>query len=236
MPFPQPPAAAPARSWASAPAPVRTIDPPLHPEPVTRPAPPRPAKAAAAPAAAAAAPAAPATVTPPAPGRRGDVLPSVTVIDRIPIPEPGPEARDRARLARARPAGFWVRFVALLVDSSLIAVAGVGVSMASLVLPGSAAIKIPVIYGFVTGLSLAYLLVFWAIRGATPGKMVMGLAVVAADTKIGSGIGWGPAILRALGYVASSVIFGIGFLLVAFTSQKQGLHDLIAGTRVLRLR
>jgi uncharacterized RDD family membrane protein YckC len=53
---------------------------------------------------------------------------------------------------------------------------------------------------------------------------------------VAEGLGWGTAIVRALGYMVSGALLGIGFLLVLFTSQKQGLHDLIAGTRVVRMR
>ena len=50
----------------------------------------------------------------------------------------------------------------------------------------------------------------------------------------GPGLGWGPALLRLVGHLVCSLTFGLGYLLVAFTAQKQGLHDLIAKTRVVR--
>jgi uncharacterized RDD family membrane protein YckC len=164
------------------------------------------------------------------------VLGSVTAIDRIPIPEPSLETVEASRLARARPAGFWVRLVAALVDAALLGIVSVAVGALGFFAPLPAGQKMTLVYGLVTGLGLAYPTIFWAVRGATPGKILLGIGVVVAGSTPGSGIGWGPAILRALGYVASTLLFGIGFLLVAFTSQKQGLHDLIAGSRVLRLR
>ena len=75
-----------------------------------------------------------------------------------------------------------------------------------------------------------------ATKGTTLGKKLMGLAIVTDSTRPGQGLGWGKAFLRLLGYFVSSLAFSIGYLLVAFTSKKQGLHDLIAGTYVVRTR
>lgn len=41
--------------------------------------------------------------------------------------------------------------------------------------------------------------------------------------------------MRFVGYLVNSFTMGIGYLLIAFTSKKQGLHDLIAKTYVGRL-
>jgi len=187
-------------------APPRPVDPPLH------------AEAA------------------PEPPRRERVLSSITGIEAMPIPDANGGALEEARLARARPAGILVRLVAALVDMALVAFGGVALGALGLLLPLAPGQKMAVVYGLVTGLGLIYPMIFWAIRGATPGKMLLGLSVVVAGRKPGTGIGFGPALMRALGYVASGALFGIGFVLIAFTSQRQGLHDLIAGTRVLRLR
>ena len=70
------------------------------------------------------------------------------------------------------------------------------------------------------------------IQGKTPGKMVMGVEIVKTD---GSPIGFGRAILRYVGYIISSIILFIGFLMIAFDSKKQGLHDKIAGTCVIKI-
>lgn len=52
----------------------------------------------------------------------------------------------------------------------------------------------------------------------------------------GESLELGPAVLRYLGYFASTLLLGIGYLMVAFTPQKRGLHDYIAGTVVVRAR
>jgi len=49
----------------------------------------------------------------------------------------------------------------------------------------------------------------------------------------GSRIGFGRALLRWLGSVLNGMTLGLGFLVVAFRADKRGLHDLIAGTKVV---
>jgi uncharacterized RDD family membrane protein YckC len=66
---------------------------------------------------------------------------------------------------------------------------------------------------------------------ATPGKMVFGLRVTTLE---GEQIGFGRATGRFFGKIVSSIIIYIGFLMVAFTERKQGLHDMMASTLVVR--
>ena len=80
------------------------------------------------------------------------------------------------------------------------------------------------------GLGAAYYAVFWGLSGATPGKRMLGLAVATEDGA--TPIGMSRATLRILGYCASSLLLGIGFLMIAFGGTA--LHDRIAGTRVVR--
>jgi uncharacterized RDD family membrane protein YckC len=90
---------------------------------------------------------------------------------------------------------------------------------------------------FVT--SIASFLVYWLYFAgfessnlqATPGKSVMGIIVTDVD---GDQASFGLATGRALGKYLSSLILYIGYLMIAFTKKKQGLHDKIAGTLVIR--
>ena len=82
--------------------------------------------------------------------------------------------------------------------------------------------------------SLGYILWFWANRGATPGKKMLGLRIVREDGE--EPLGWGTAFMRLVGYMVSGFILYIGFLMIAFNPEKQGLHDKIAKTRVLKVR
>jgi uncharacterized RDD family membrane protein YckC len=75
-----------------------------------------------------------------------------------------------------------------------------------------------------------YHIYFWGVRGATPGKELLDLRV---ETEGGaSPIGLGRAALRLLGYLLSAASFGVGFLMIALGDG--GLHDRVAGTRVVR--
>ncbi len=72
----------------------------------------------------------------------------------------------------------------------------------------------------------------WSLWGTTPGKALFGLQVCGRNGR--PGIPPGQALLRLLGYSAGVLSLGIGFLMVAFTDGKRGLHDVIAGTFVGR--
>jgi uncharacterized RDD family membrane protein YckC len=75
-----------------------------------------------------------------------------------------------------------------------------------------------------------YYVYYWGVRGATPGKALFGLAVEAEDGSYP--VGMGRAAARALGYLLSGFVLGIGFAMIL--SGGRGLHDHIAGTRVVR--
>jgi uncharacterized RDD family membrane protein YckC len=79
-------------------------------------------------------------------------------------------------------------------------------------------------------LGVLYHVYFWSVKGATPGKELLDLRVVAEDGR--SPIPLGSAVRRALGYLLGVASLGIGFLMVAFSGR--GLHDRIAGTRVVK--
>jgi uncharacterized RDD family membrane protein YckC len=70
------------------------------------------------------------------------------------------------------------------------------------------------------------------LTGLTAGKWATGLRIRRAN---GRGIGIGRAFLRHfVGYPVSFLTLGFGFLAAAFNSRGRGLHDLIAGTIVVR--
>jgi uncharacterized RDD family membrane protein YckC len=83
---------------------------------------------------------------------------------------------------------------------------------------------------FALALGAAYFVWGWGVLGATPGKALLGLRVESDDGR--SPIGAGRAFVRLLGYAASALPVGLGFVLIPFTGD--GLHDKIAGTRVVR--
>ena len=73
---------------------------------------------------------------------------------------------------------------------------------------------------------------FWVYKSATPGKMVVSAEIV--DEKSLGKPSTGQLIVRYIGYYISSFILGLGFLWVAFDKRKQGWHDKIAGTLVVK--
>jgi len=81
-------------------------------------------------------------------------------------------------------------------------------------------------------IGVAYFVAFWVWRGQTPGKMALSIKLIRTD---GSKVTLGAALLRYLGYIVSSVIFFIGFIWIAFDSRKQGLHDKMADTYVVKI-
>lgn len=75
---------------------------------------------------------------------------------------------------------------------------------------------------------------FWLKKQATPGKMVVAARVV--DAKTGKTLTVGQAVGRYLGYIVATIPFGLGLLWVIFDRRKQGWHDKMAGTVVVRPR
>jgi uncharacterized RDD family membrane protein YckC len=72
------------------------------------------------------------------------------------------------------------------------------------------------------------------LAGVSAGKWATGLRILRDD---GSEIGIGRAFLRHfVGYPVSFITLGLGFVVAAFNSRGRGLHDLIAGTIVVRDR
>lgn len=137
--------------------------------------------------------------------------------------------------------GFWRRFLAVVLDGIITSIIYFPIQM------GLTAIWGPlVIRPTAPGLAVSFLGMTWLIslaigatyetyfisqKGATPGKMVLGLKVVTA--------GGGPvSVSRALGRyfakILSGIILCIGYIMAAFDSEKRALHDHICNTRVIR--
>ncbi len=138
-------------------------------------------------------------------------------------------------------AGFWMRVVATFIDAfivfvlqfllgSLLAVAGVVSSGGAEGAAGNIAVLVQ-LFGF--ALSFAYYVFFTGYCGQTPGKMALRIKVIRRD---GSQLSYARAAFREIpAKFISGIIFGIGYLMVAFDEQKQGLHDRMADTYVIKL-
>lgn len=75
---------------------------------------------------------------------------------------------------------------------------------------------------------------FWRAKQATPGKMVVGARVVDANT--GQTLSMSQCLLRYLGYFVSAAVVLLGYIWVAFDDRRQGWHDKMAGSVVVRSR
>jgi len=72
---------------------------------------------------------------------------------------------------------------------------------------------------------------FWVYRSATPGKMLLKMEIVDANT-LGKPTKW-QYIIRYLGYIPAAIPVGLGFLWIALNKKRQGWHDKMAGTVVV---
>ncbi|OFZ17238.1 MAG: hypothetical protein A2X86_01955 [Bdellovibrionales bacterium GWA2_49_15] len=136
-------------------------------------------------------------------------------------------------------AGFWIRAVALLIDCVAFMVI---VSLGSYLLFGNTADPAimnenPLIFllnmFFQILCSILYFGILQASMLGTPGKRIMGLRIVAADLTPAS---FGQCIGRYFASWLSSMILGLGYFWVGFTDKKQGWHDKIAGTCVVKAK
>lgn len=131
-------------------------------------------------------------------------------------------------------AGFWIRLVAFLVDEVLLNVASTIIRYAAgLGLPWGQATPLDAFNVIGLLLDLAYYGGFWTWRGQTPGLMLVGIKIVKTD---GSPLGLGDSLIRYVGYIVSGITLGLGFLWIAFDRRKQGFHDKIASTYVVKQR
>jgi uncharacterized RDD family membrane protein YckC len=88
--------------------------------------------------------------------------------------------------------------------------------------------------GIWVGMWWAYFVLGWGLCSATPGKWVAGLRIT--DHRGRCPINVSRALLRRAAYCVSSVTLGLGHLLIAVRRDHRALHDILAGTRVMRAR
>ena len=133
-------------------------------------------------------------------------------------------------------AGFWIRVWAALIDTFLVVL-----------------ITTPILgalYGWEYGwqaseapfrptefliswiLPALAVILFWRYRAATPGKMVIGARIV--DAKTGEAPSVAQLVGRYLAYFVSTTPLCLGLIWVGFDRRKQGWHDKLAGTVVIR--
>ncbi len=132
--------------------------------------------------------------------------------------------------------GFWMRFAASIIDSILIML--LVYPLMAIIFGWDNVIAGNVNPGVSLLLELALpavaVIVFWIYRSATPGKMVVGAQIVDANT-LGKP-STGKLIGRYFAYYVSTIPLLLGFVWIAFDKRKQGWHDKLAGTLVIKRR
>jgi uncharacterized RDD family membrane protein YckC len=150
-------------------------------------------------------------------------------------------------------AGFWIRFLARLIDGILLGIVnaiiriplaimlgvgfGGGVGLGRF---GGGALFAPAALGLIgisvlisIALGVIYEVYFVSTRGGTLGKLALGLKIVRAD---GSPVSAGLALGRYFAQWLSGAILLIGYIMAGFDSEKRALHDHICQTRVIYSR
>lgn len=134
-------------------------------------------------------------------------------------------------------AGFWSRTGATIIDTILlmlitapllISIYGTDYFTSEEIIAGSWDFLISwVLPAFAT-------IIFWIYRAATPGKMAIKAKILDANT--GNTASTGQLIGRYLAYFVSILTLGLGLFWVAFDKRKQGWHDKLAGTVVVKTK
>lgn len=133
-------------------------------------------------------------------------------------------------------AGFWIRVLASLVDTLLVAMITVPILLA---LYGPEYFDSDELFAGPADVLVSWVLpaiaiiLFWIYRQATPGKMWLRCRIVDAGT--GNPPSRRQCVGRYLGYFVSTIPLGLGLLWVAYDERKQGWHDKLAGTLVIRV-
>lgn len=152
-------------------------------------------------------------------------------------------------------AGFWMRFVAYLIDGLIIgtiqfvaimpflAILGIGAADNIQEMESMDEAEAMSMVGGMMAMGFTFQIVFFVIatlyfailesssKQATVGKMVLGLQVTDVN---GNKLDFVKALVRNLCKFISSAILMIGYIMAGFTEKKQALHDIIANTLVVK--
>ena len=159
-------------------------------------------------------------------------------------------------------AGFWIRFAAYLIDLIPLTIVSILIMLPILNEMGTVFADMPELprrptaaqfeawereytqriaplmarmyttSGLLQLVSVVYYVGFWAWRGQTPGMIALGLRILKESD--GTKPGLGRSILRYVGFFISMLVLFIGLIWAAFDPRKQGWHDKIAGTVVVK--
>ena len=176
---------------------------------------------------------------------RDAILAAAFPLTLIRVMSKDPYSPPTASLTRKRPVvrqrhdfvGFLPRVVAMFLDSMLFGAAYValyfvlGTSLLDMQNPDEVSGPMTLFFYIAPA---AVVLAFWMTKGATPGKMFMGIKVV--DFKTGGTASFGKCLVRYACYFVSSMPLCLGYFWVLWGKDKRAWHDLISGTAVVRAR
>ncbi len=144
-----------------------------------------------------------------------------------------PDTGEAAAVERY--AGFWIRVVAALIDTALLLIITVPILLTvygRAYLDSDKWVEGPLDFLLTWVLPAIAVIVFWMYKQATPGKMAVKTRIVDAAT--GGRPTTGQFIGRYFAYYLSILPLFLGLIWVAFDRRKQGFHDKLAGTVVVR--
>jgi uncharacterized RDD family membrane protein YckC len=144
-------------------------------------------------------------------------------------------------------AGFWIRMLAFIIDNIWVAflivpVIRYSISETSINLQdydlqdaqqlGELLNRLLIQFSVDALLIGVIFILFWIVKSATPGKMVLGCSIVDAHT-LGKASNR-QNVIRYIGYYISLIPLGLGFIWIAFDPRKQAWHDKLANTVVIK--
>jgi uncharacterized RDD family membrane protein YckC len=170
----------------------------------------------------------------------------VAMVNAPPPPSWSGQQQVAAPESLGPPAGFWIRFVAYIVDAfilviALVVIGGVIIGLAVAIGgTGGKDSEVAIGAGVVLAL-LTYVVIGWLYEafltsgphGATLGKQAVGVRIVCADgAPLSFGRATGRHFLKV--FVTPMIPLAIGYLMAGFTARKRALHDIMADTFVIK--
>jgi uncharacterized RDD family membrane protein YckC len=164
-------------------------------------------------------------------------------------PPPPPAAPCAPQYAAPAPtasayAGFWIRLLAYVIDYIIVGVVTFALIKATGVItvlcpvgvtnvsdPSCGPTQISPLFYVILLVPILYDVLLWSV-GGTLGQRALGMRVVNAAT--GGNLGLGRSLLRFVGIIIATIPIYIGLIWVGFDARKQGWHDKIAGSFVVR--
>jgi len=140
------------------------------------------------------------------------------------------ESEEKSTSTLPNYVGFWLRLVAFIIDYIVVVIASKILFGDRIVTISGGSINAQ-FDGIFMLIPLLYVILFWKFFGATPGKMILKMQIVSDDNK---DLSWKNVLMRVFGYFVSGIVLLIGFFWIGFDKNKQGWHDKIAKTLVIK--